>query len=177
MLAIHVSGKLTKADYEHFEPEFERLFHHQGNLRVPYDMTDFHGWDAGACGRTKFNIKHVAEIERLAMVGEKSGKNAWRHYASRSRKRRSDTSITRKPPRPGSGRPRLSQALAVTGVTKDNAMSTLPDQVDAEGELQRVAVRSSVDDDSSLDKAYVVMNVLSTVVASYGLLADMCLPR
>jgi hypothetical protein len=56
-------------------------------------------------------------------------------------------------------------------------MSTLPDQVDEERELQWVAVRSSVDDDSSLDKAYVVMNVLSTVVASYGLLADMCIPR
>jgi hypothetical protein len=65
----------------------------------------------------------------------------------------------------------------VTGGTKDNAMSTLPDQVDEERELQWVAVRSSVDDDSSLDKAYVVMNVLSTVVASYGLLADMCIPR
>ena len=68
-------------------------------------------------------------------------------------------------------------ASAVTGGTKDNAMSTLPDQVDEERELQWVAVRSSVDDDSSLDKAYVVMNVLSTVVASYGLLADMCIPR
>jgi hypothetical protein len=25
LLAVHVSGKLVKADYEHFVPEFERL--------------------------------------------------------------------------------------------------------------------------------------------------------
>ena len=25
LLAVHVSGKLAKADYEHFVPEFERL--------------------------------------------------------------------------------------------------------------------------------------------------------
>ena len=25
MLVVHVSGKLVKADYEHFVPEFERL--------------------------------------------------------------------------------------------------------------------------------------------------------
>jgi hypothetical protein len=60
----------------------------------------------------------------------------------------------------------------VTGGTKDNAMSTLPDQVDEERELQRVAVHSSVDDDSSLDKAYVVRNVLSPVEACWRICAD-----
>ncbi len=39
-------------------------------------------------------------------------------------------------------------------------------------ELQREAVRSRVAETSSFDKAYAVMNTLSTVVASYGLLAD-----
>ena len=47
-LVVHVSGKLTKADYEPFEPEFERLVRQHANLRVLYDMTDFHGWDLGA---------------------------------------------------------------------------------------------------------------------------------
>lgn len=39
-LVVQVSGKLTKADYEHFVPEFDRL------------------------------IEHFADTERLAMVGE-----------------------------------------------------------------------------------------------------------
>ena len=32
LLAVHVTGKLTAADYEHFVPEFERLVGLHGNL-------------------------------------------------------------------------------------------------------------------------------------------------
>jgi hypothetical protein len=72
ILVVHVSGKLTKADYGHFVPEFERLVQQHGKLRVLFDMTDFHGWDAGAIWEdVKFDVKHFADIERLAMVGEK----------------------------------------------------------------------------------------------------------
>ena len=72
MLAVHVSGKLAKADYEHFVPEFERLVRQHGKLRVLFDMTGFHGWEAGALWEdTKFAMQHFADIERLAMVGEK----------------------------------------------------------------------------------------------------------
>ena len=46
LLAVHVSGKLAKADYEHFVPEFERLVAPDGVC----DMTSFHGWDAGVVG-------------------------------------------------------------------------------------------------------------------------------
>ena len=53
-------------------PEFERLVRQHGKLRVLFDMTGFHGWDAGALWEDiKFDIKHFADIERLAMVGEK----------------------------------------------------------------------------------------------------------
>jgi len=76
VLVIHVSGKLVKADYEHFVPEFERLVRQHGKLSVLFDMTDFHGWEAAAMWEdTKFAIKHFADIERLAMVGEKK----WQH--------------------------------------------------------------------------------------------------
>ena len=35
-------------------------------------MSDFHGWDAGALwADVKFDLKHVGDIERLAMVGDK----------------------------------------------------------------------------------------------------------
>jgi len=75
-LAVHVSGKLTKADYPDFVSEFERLVRQHGHLRVLFDITDFHGWDAGAAwADIKFGIDHVADIERIAMVGDKK----WQH--------------------------------------------------------------------------------------------------
>ena len=75
-LVAHVSGKLTKADYEHFVPEFERLVRQHGKLRLLFDMTGFLGWEAGALWEDiKFDIKHFADLERLAMVGEKK----WQH--------------------------------------------------------------------------------------------------
>jgi hypothetical protein len=72
ILVIHVSGKLTKTEYQSFVPEFERLLGQHGKLSVLFDMTGFHGWEAGALWEdVKFDIKHHADIERLAMVGEK----------------------------------------------------------------------------------------------------------
>ncbi len=76
VLVLHLSGRLVKADYEHFVPEFERLVRQNGKLRVLFDMADLHGWDAGAAWEDiKFDIKHFADIERLAMVGDKK----WQH--------------------------------------------------------------------------------------------------
>jgi len=72
ILAVHVSGRLAKSDYEDFVPEFERLVLQHGKLRVLFDMTGFHGWDTSALWEDiKFDMKHFADIERLAMVGEK----------------------------------------------------------------------------------------------------------
>ena len=71
-LAVHVSEKLVKADYEHFVPEFERLVGIHGKLRVLFDMTGFHGWTAGALWEdSKFAMHHFSDIDRLAIVGEK----------------------------------------------------------------------------------------------------------
>ena len=76
LLNVHVSGKLTATDYEHFVPEFDRLVDEHGKLRVLFDMTDFHGWDVGALwADTKFGVKHFSDIERIAMVGE----TKWQH--------------------------------------------------------------------------------------------------
>ena len=76
LLNVHVSGNLTSADYQHFVPEFDRLVGQHSKLRVLFDMTGFHGWDAGALWEDiKFAIKHFADIERIAMVGE----STWQH--------------------------------------------------------------------------------------------------
>ena len=73
LLVVHVSGKLAKADYEQFVPEFDRLVRQHGKLRVLFEMTGFHGWEAGALWEdTRFGIHHYADIEKIAMIGEKS---------------------------------------------------------------------------------------------------------
>lgn len=76
MLVVRVSGTLHKADYEQFVPAFERYLQQHGRLRLLFDMTDFHGWDAGAAWEdAKFGVHHFADIDRLAMVGEAR----WQH--------------------------------------------------------------------------------------------------
>jgi hypothetical protein len=71
ILVIHVSGRLVRADYDTFVPEFERLLRQHGKLRVLFEMEGLQGWDAGAAWEDiKFDVKHFADIERLAMVGE-----------------------------------------------------------------------------------------------------------
>jgi hypothetical protein len=71
-LLVKLSGKLTKEDYQHFVPEFERLVQREGKLRVLVRMHDFHGWTMGALWEDiKFDLKHFADIERLALVGER----------------------------------------------------------------------------------------------------------
>ena len=71
ILVVHASGKLAKADYVRFVPEFERLVRQHGKLRVLFDMTGFHGWEAAAIWEEiKFDVKHLADIERCAMVGD-----------------------------------------------------------------------------------------------------------
>lgn len=69
---VHVSGKLAKADYEHFVPEFDRLVAQHGKLRILFDMNGFHGWEASALWQDiKFDAHHFNDIDRLAMVGDK----------------------------------------------------------------------------------------------------------
>jgi hypothetical protein len=71
LLEVEVSGKLTKDDYLHFVPEFERLHGQHGKMRLMFEMKDFHGWDAGGLWEDiKFNVGHFADMDRVAMVGD-----------------------------------------------------------------------------------------------------------
>ena len=73
VLSVRVSGKLTKADYQHFVPEMEKLIIDHGKIRILFEMVDFHGWDAAALWEDmKLDFKHFKDIERLAMVGDKA---------------------------------------------------------------------------------------------------------
>ena len=71
-LLVQLSGKLTKEDYQHFVPAVERLIKQHGKLRMVVQMHDFHGWTMGALWEDiKFDVKHFADIERLALVGDR----------------------------------------------------------------------------------------------------------
>jgi hypothetical protein len=77
VLIVHASGKLAKADYEHLEPEFERLVQQHGKLRVLVEIADFQGLDAGALWEElKFDVKHYSDYERLAVLGDKKWQQA-----------------------------------------------------------------------------------------------------
>lgn len=71
-LEIQVRGKLSREDYGHFVPEFERLLREHGRLRVLFEMVDFHGWEGKALwDDIVFDLRHGSHIDRLAMVGDR----------------------------------------------------------------------------------------------------------
>lgn len=71
-VAVRVSGRLVEDDYKHFVPKVDRLVQRYGKLRLLFDLTDFHGWEAGALwDEVKLDMKHFADIERLAIVGDR----------------------------------------------------------------------------------------------------------
>lgn len=73
VLAIQVNGKLTAADYVYFGPGFERLVQLNGKVRVLFDLAGFQGWEEGALWESiKFDFRHFADIERIAIIGEKT---------------------------------------------------------------------------------------------------------
>lgn len=72
LLEVKVSGKLSKEDYEQLEPLVDELIE-LGKIRILFIMHDFHGWDLGAIWEdTKFATKHCRDIEKIAMIGEKT---------------------------------------------------------------------------------------------------------
>ncbi len=77
LLEVEVSGKLRQEDYRQFVPEFEGLIQKHGKLRVLFVMKDFHGWEPAALWEDiKFDARHFADLERIAMVGDKAWEKA-----------------------------------------------------------------------------------------------------
>lgn len=71
-LEVIVTGKLTAEDYHRFVPEFEKLVRQHGKISVLFDMLAFEGWDIRALWEDiRFDTKHFADIDKLAMVGDK----------------------------------------------------------------------------------------------------------
>ena len=76
ILDVVLIGRLVKTDYSSLIATFQQLIKMHGTIRVLLDMTQFHGWDAGGMWEEiKFDLKHLAEMDRLAVIGEKP----WQH--------------------------------------------------------------------------------------------------
>ena len=72
-LEVKISGKLSAEDYEALEPGVEKLIGDSGKIKILFIMSDFRGWDLGAVWEDiKFATKHCRDIEKVAMVGEKT---------------------------------------------------------------------------------------------------------
>lgn len=72
VLAFKVTGKLHDEDYKHFVPIVEAAIQGHGKVRLLAEFADFHGWDLHALwDDTKFATKHCADVERVALVGDR----------------------------------------------------------------------------------------------------------
>jgi hypothetical protein len=77
ILGFKMSGKLHDEDYKKFVPVVEAAVAKQGKVRLLARFEDFHGWDMHALwDDIKFATKHCADIERIALVGDKKWE-AW----------------------------------------------------------------------------------------------------
>ena len=83
ILEVQVRDKLTHEDYHQFVPEFERLVKQHGKINVLFEMVDFHGWEAAAMwDDVKFNLTHLSQINRLAMVGNKKWEQGMANFCA-----------------------------------------------------------------------------------------------
>lgn len=72
VITVHITGRLTRADYEQFVPQIEQAIRDHGQIRVLVVMDDFAGWDMAALWEDiKFDARHFRDVERIAMVGDK----------------------------------------------------------------------------------------------------------
>jgi hypothetical protein len=73
VLAFKMSGKLHDEDYKQFVPVVEAAVAASGKIRLLAQFADFQGWDLHALwDDIKFSTKHCPDIERIALVGDKT---------------------------------------------------------------------------------------------------------
>jgi universal stress protein A len=76
-LAIRASGKLSHEDYQTFLPQLEEKIEQFGQVSLLLELDNFSGWDLKAAKDDfKFAFKHMGDLDRIAIVGDK----AWEHW-------------------------------------------------------------------------------------------------
>lgn len=79
-IVVQASGKLEASDYAEVEKAMEDIAAKHHTMRMLLMLTDFQGWDwSGIAEEFRFGWTHRSQIEKLAIVGEKSSqeKLAW----------------------------------------------------------------------------------------------------
>jgi len=80
LVALRVSGKLTKQDMVSVAPPLEEKIRENGKVDLFCDMTDLHGWSLGGFwAELKFDAKHAKDFRRVALI---TGKPLHRFMAS-----------------------------------------------------------------------------------------------
>ena len=81
VLAVEVSGKLTKQDYDKMLPAFENKIRKEGRIKSYIEFGDFDMIKPGALWQElKFDVKHFNDFSRIAVVGDKK----WMEWMTRS---------------------------------------------------------------------------------------------
>ena len=71
--AIRATGKLSHEDYQRFLPKLEEQLNELGKVSVLFELDNFSGWELEAAKDDfKFGMKHIADFERIALVGDKA---------------------------------------------------------------------------------------------------------
>ncbi|HET8839026.1 MAG TPA: STAS/SEC14 domain-containing protein [Flavobacteriaceae bacterium] len=72
IIATKATGKLTQTDYDKLLPLLNDKLGKYPKIRWYFEMEDFEGWDPKAFWEdVKFDFKHAADFDKVAMVGEK----------------------------------------------------------------------------------------------------------
>lgn len=78
-LGVQINGKILHKDYATFIPMLEKMIADNGAARCLVELVDFGGFELRALwDELKFDIKHCADVERCAVVGDKS----WEKWAT-----------------------------------------------------------------------------------------------
>jgi hypothetical protein len=72
LVAVMVTGRLEKADYNSLIPEVEDKINRYKKIDIYWEMVDFDGWDLqGILQELTFDLRHLNDIHRAAIVGDK----------------------------------------------------------------------------------------------------------
>ncbi len=80
IVAFKLSGKLHDEDYKQFVPIVDAAIAKTGKVRLLARFVEFQGWDMQAAWDDfKFGVRHYADFERIAMVGDQD----WQEWMAR----------------------------------------------------------------------------------------------
>jgi len=91
IVEIRSSGRLTRAAYAQLVPTLTNLIQQHGSIRLMFILTEFHGWTfSGLIASMRFYRQHRQQIDRMAIVGERSWQQwvTWLRSSSMSRSTR-----------------------------------------------------------------------------------------